>query len=206
MARRTDTGDPTPYTDADEAALEAAAEQAFHDWDESEYTGQEPTIMYVSAQIEWSGSVDLANDGHRSTRLYALELQEVRQATERARMARERAEAARPASSYQAKGWKAQLRQINKVKRGQAAAERVGLSPSPRTMREWSTGRRTPSKENRERIARAYDELRNWRVHATQEASTRANREVANRLSEAFRESQQAEIRLRGITRIDLEP
>lgn len=208
MARRTDTGNPTTYDDAETAALEAAAEQAWADYEASEHAeeGREPTTMNISAQIEWSSSVDLANNGHRSTRLYGMELDQFRQATERAREARERAEAARPATSYKAKRWQAQLRQINRVKRGQTAAERAGLTPSARTMREWSTGRRQPSKENRERIARAYDELRMWRVNTARDAATRANREVADRLSDAFRDSQQAEIRIRNITRMDLEP
>lgn len=205
--RRTNTGNPTPYSGADEAALEAAAENAWQQWDASEAAerGLEPTTMQISAQIEWSGSVDLANDGHRSTRLYGLQLREFQQVTERARAARERAEAARPATSYRAKGWQAQLRQLGRVKRGQAAAQRAGLAPSQRTMREWLTGRRQPNKENRDRIARAYDELRNWRVNNAQDAAARANKEVADQLNEAFRDSQQAEIRLRNITRMDLE-
>lgn len=212
MAKKSTTGDPTRYTDADEAAIEAAIDQAWQQYEAAaaaeEAEGEMPSNMRVSAQIEWAGVLDRARDGHRTTRLDGLDrtlMKEVKKALDRARQASQRTEQARPATSYRAKGWQAQLRQLNRVQRGAIAAERAGLSPSQRTMREWTTGRRTPNKQNRELIAKAYDELRNWRVNTTREAATAANKDVADRLTDTLRERYGAEIRLRNITQLDLE-
>lgn len=212
MAKKSTTGDPTCYTDADEAAIEAAIDQAWQQYEAAaaaeEAEGEMPSNMRVSAQIEWAGVLDRARGGHRTTRLDGLDrtlMKEVKKALDRARQASQRTEQARPATSYRAKGWQAQLRQLNRVQRGAIAAERAGLSPSQRTMREWTTGRRTPNKQNRELIAKAYDELRNWRVNTTREAATAANKDVADRLTDTLRERYGAEIRLRNITQLDLE-
>jgi hypothetical protein len=212
MAKKSTTGDPTPYTDADEAAIEAAIDSAWQQYEAAaeaeEAEGEMPSNMRVSAQIEWAGVLDRARDGHRTTRLDGLDqalMKEVKKALDRARQASQRTEQARPATSYRAKGWQAQLRQLNRVQRGAVAAERAGLSPSQRTMREWTTGRREPNKQNRELIAKAYDELRNWRVNTTQAAATAANKDVADRLTDTLRERYGAEIRLRNITQLDLE-
>lgn len=213
MAKKSTTGDPTPYTDADEAAIEAEIDQAWQQYEAmaeaEEAEGEMPSNMRVSAQIEWAGVLDRARDGHRTTRLDGLDqalMKEVKKALDRARQASQRTEQARPATSYRAKGWQAQLRQLNRVQRGAIAAQRAGLSPSQRTIREWTTGRRTPNKQNRELIAKAYDELRNWRVNTTRAAATAANKDVADRLTDVLRERYGAEIRLRNITSMYLEP
>lgn len=214
MAKKRNTGDPTPYTDADEAAMESALEAAWQDYEAAAEADEAPpsrppTNMRVSAQIEWAGVLDRARDGHRTTRLDGLDsakMKEVKKALDRARKASQRAEQAQPATSYRAKGWQAQLRQINRVQRGAAAAQQAGLSPSQRTMRDWITGRREPNKQNRELIAKTYDELKNWRPNTTRTAATTANKDLAEKLTDTLRERFGAEIRLRNITQLDLEP
>lgn len=60
------------------------------------------------------------------------------------------------ASSYQAKGWHAQLRQLTSSPRGYAAADDAGLSVSRKTLQRWLAESQSPSAENRARIADAY--------------------------------------------------
>lgn len=59
-------------------------------------------------------------------------------------------------SSYQATGWHAQLRELTSTRTGREAADKAGLSPTPRTYLAWLAETRTPNKANRERIANAY--------------------------------------------------
>ena len=62
--------------------------------------------------------------------------------------------------SYQARGWRAQLRQIDRLPvRGTAALEAAGLSPSRETRRRWANGSQRPSAANRAKIQEAYDIL-----------------------------------------------
>ncbi|MGH3612677.1 MAG: hypothetical protein ACRDRK_08785 [Pseudonocardia sp.] len=203
MAKASDTGDPAEYDTADEAAIEAAVDAA---WAEYESTAAgTPSVMRVAAQIEWSGVLDRARNGHRTTRLDSLNLTRVEKALDRAREANRRLAAARPASSYQAKGWAAQLRALTESKRGSAAADTAGLDPSARTLRRWLVGDVTPTRANQARIADAYGALRTWRRDTAAANATRANHVFAEEMSSALRRRYGAEIRLRNITDMRFE-
>lgn len=204
MSKKSDTGEPTEYGDDDAAALEAAADEAWANYDASG-GGGEPTKMTVSAQVEWSGVVDRARGGHRTTRLDNLETAPVRKALSQARAANARAETATPATSYRAKGWHAQLRELTGSKYGSTAADKAGLNPSGRAVKEWLSESRNPSKANQEKISEAYNALRNRRVEEATERAKKANGVVAEILSTVFRSRYGAEIRLRDITDMELD-
>lgn len=196
---RGNTDPPTPYSARDEAEMEAALDRAFRDYEEAA-----PTTMDVTAQIEWGGVVDRANDGVRRTRLDNLDLSGVQQARERVRQTTERAGEVRPATSYTAKGWRAQFRQLMRSGHGRELADRAGLNPASRTMRRWRAGG-NPSRANRERIADAYRHMSTWRVDRAQAETRNAQHELANALSGALRERYGTEIRLRDIRQLRLD-
>jgi hypothetical protein len=58
--------------------------------------------------------------------------------------------------SYTAKGWHAQISKVTSSDRGYLAAEKAGLSVNRKTLMDWLTERREPSKANQARIAEAY--------------------------------------------------
>lgn len=201
MSGKSTTGEPTDYSLAEEGAIESALDRAWQD-----YTGPgAPTRLRVTGQIEWSGVVDRAHGGVRSTKLDGLNLAPVKAALDRARNAAQKAGTARPAASYTAKGWHAQLRALTGTARGSAAADRAGLSPTPRTVLGWLSETREPSPANRAKIAEAYGALRNWNVDAATRSAAEANHKVAEELSKAMRDRYGAEIRIRDITQLDLE-
>ncbi len=205
---KADTGPPTEYIDVDEAMLEAAIDDAWAEYEaaagaEGEAAG-EPTGMRVSAQIEWAGVLDRAHDGHRTTTLDGLDLTQVKGALDQARQASQRAGEARPATSYRAKGWEAQLRALTASKRGSTAADRADLNPTARTLRGWLSGDATPSKANQQKIDQAYGALRNWRVDTANAKATAARHNLAEETSAALRQRYGAEIRLRNITNMEL--
>lgn len=204
MAKADTYGDPTEYDGDDAAALEAEVDAA---WAEYESSGGEgnPTQLKVSAQVEWNGKLDRARGGHRTTRLDGLEMAPVKKALDRARAANARAETAAPATSYRAKGWHAQLSALTGSKYGSTASDKAGLSPSARTVKEWLSESRNPSKANQEKISEAYNALRNRRVEETTERAKKANGAVAEILSSVFRRRYGAEIRLRDITGMELD-
>lgn len=193
------TGDPTPYSDQDEGIIEAAFDRAFRDY-EAELP---PSQMTVRAQIEWGGVLDRANGGIRTTRLNGLNLRGVRAALNRVNAAERSAAEARPATSYRAKGWHAQLRELTGSRRGSELAERAGLDPSARTLQRWLAGGQ-PSRANRERIAEAYEGLRTWRVDQARGEVQQARHELSGELSDALRERYGQEIRLRDIRTLRL--
>lgn len=202
--KSSDTGDPTEYSDGDTAVIEAAVDEAWADY-EAAAAGEEPSGMRVSARIEWNGSTNRSNNGHRTTTLVNLNLAPVRKALDRARAASKRAEQARPATSYQAKGWHAQIRALTESKRGSAAADRAGLDPSARTLRRWLSRDAAPSKENQAKIAEAYGALGMWRVDTANAAAKAARRELADTLSRQLREGYPGtEIRLFDIENMEL--
>lgn len=204
MSKVSDTGDPTPYDDNDAAALEAAVDEAWAEYESQGGSGQ-PTNMRVTAQVEWSGVLDRARGGHRTTRLDGLDMAAAKKALDQAREATKRAESAAPAVSYRAKGWHAQLSALTGSKYGSTASDKAGLSPTTRTVREWLSESRAPSKANQEKIAAAYDSLKNRRVEVSQDRANRASGALANILSGIFRDRYGAEIRLRNITGMELE-
>lgn len=204
MSSKSDTGDPTDYDDADTAAMEAAADDAWADYESSGGSGS-PSKMKVSAQVEWNGVTDRARGGHRTTTLVGLEGAPIGKAVERARAANQRAESAGPSTSYRAKGWHAQISALTGSKHGSAAADRAGLNPSARTVREWLSETRAPSKANQEKIAEAYNALRNRRAETVTERAKSANRSLADTISSVIRGAYNSEVRLRDITRLEFE-
>lgn len=207
MGRKSDTGDPTPYDDADEAALEAAIDAAWYDYDGGDQLGAggEPTRVTGRAQIEWSGSVDRANGGVRNVNFGNLKLGPVRKALKESRAARQAVRDARPSSSRAAKGWHAQLRELTSTKYGSTAADRAGLNPSARTLRNWLSEANAPSKANQQRIGEAYAALRNRQVDQATDRAVTARHNLAQTVSHSFRQEFNVEIRLRDIERLDLE-
>lgn len=200
------TTEPTEYDASEEAAIEAALDRAMGDYDEDygDDDDEGPTRLYVEAEIEWAGTYNPR--AMRGTTLDGLDLKPVRDALRNAEGAAARAAHARPASSYQAKGWHAQLRALLGSSHGSAAADRAGLAPSTRTVQRWLSTEHAPSKANRERIAEAYGALRTWRVDEARQSAERAAHAVADALSGALRERYGAEIRLRDIQRLIMEP
>ena len=64
--------------------------------------------------------------------------------------------AGRARTSYDARGWHAQLRALTDTRAGREAADRAGLAPTARTLLGWLAETTTPNKANREKIAQAY--------------------------------------------------
>ena len=200
MAKKSNTGEPTEYDIRDEGIVEAALDRAWQ-----AYGDGEPSKMRVRAHVEWSGVVDRANGGVRTTKLDGLNLGRVKEALDQARQANRAVADARPLASYRAKGWHPQLFALLGNPRGSAAADRAGLNVTPRTLRAWLSGEREPNKANREKIDQAYGHARNHPVESARERAVRANHDVAQALSDAIRERYGAEVRLRDISKIDLE-
>lgn len=215
------SGPSSDYDARDEAVIEAALDRAFSEYEggsESDYEtdsgddagygddggGFGPSGITVTARVEWAGVTDRARGGVRTTRLDRLDLGRTREALGRAREATRQAEQARPAQSYRAQGWHAQLRELTESARGSAAADRAGLSPSSRTMVGWLSETQTPNNANRARIEEAYNSLRTGRVENARQNAREARHDVANALSDALAERYGSDIRLRDISNIRL--
>lgn len=222
------TDPPTEYSAHDEGVIEAALDRAWQEY-ESEYgddsggfgegdggnmTGDEPeeggggggpSGITVTARIEWAGDTARANGGSRTTRLDRLQLGRVREALSETRDATRRATQARPAESYRAQGWHAQLRELTESARGSAAADRAGLSPTARTLTAWLSEDRTPTRANRDRIEEAYNSLRTTRVDNARQTARDARHNLSQALSDALGERYGSEIRLRDISNLRLE-
>jgi hypothetical protein len=190
MAAKRHTGDGDPYSDAEEAALCDAIEAAMAD-DYDDQPGPTSAEIQVTAEIEWAGTID--RSGVRSTSLDDVNLRPVIEAVQRLKAAEGRDRG--PLRSYRAKGWQAQLRQLGRVRRGPAAMAVAALTPSRETMRRWASGQQKPSRANREKIGRAYDELRN----PGRQPITQARHEVAEKFTEALRDRYGSNVRLRDI-------
>lgn len=199
MAKR-GTGTSTDYSGADEAMLEAAVEQAW-----ANYGDGTPTRIRVSAQVEWSGVIDKGRGGHRTTTLDGLQTGALKKAVQAAQKAAQKAGEARPAASMKAKGWHAQLRALTEHRHGSAAADKAGLGPTARTLQEWLSESRSPSKANQGRITEAYDRLRNWGVDQAGDARSAAQHRVAEALNDAIKERYGADVRLRDITGFEFQ-
>ncbi|MFG3072162.1 hypothetical protein [[Kitasatospora] papulosa] len=209
MARRArDTGTGEKYSDAEAERVAMAIEAAYADWGREE----EPSKGYVHAQVEWAGHIMRTNNGKRITRLDlpAAGMKKVRKAVEKARKASGRKSTAKPAASRKAKGWHAQLNELLADKRGSKAADRAGLDPTRRTVEKWLSrdgGREdfAPSKANRDAIAKAYDELRNWSVTESRDASEAASKEAAEAMTEAMHDQYGVNVRFRDIEEFRFE-
>jgi hypothetical protein len=189
MPRRRSTGEGTEYEPQEEAELAEAIEQAFDD-----YGPGLPENLHVKAQIEWAGEIDAnRRGGVRQTNLEDLNLAEVRRLAEKARQEAQQP----PLRSYKAKGWRAQLRKLESVRRGEQAKARADLAPSPATLRRWERGQQTPSKANQAKIAAAYNELRN----PGRAAAEATRHQMAEALTAAVKERYGTTVRFRNIER-----
>jgi hypothetical protein len=193
VAKKRDTGDGDPYSDAEEASLCDAIERAMGDDYDEDQTGPSNARIEVTAEIEWAGTIDHLKDGVRTTRLDGIDMRPVIDAVRQLREAEGRDRG--PLRSYKAKGWQAQLRQLGRVKRGPAAMAAAGLTPSRQTIRRWASGTQAPSKANREKIAAAYDELRN----PARGPVRQARHEVAEKFTGALRDRYGVNVRIRDI-------
>jgi hypothetical protein len=195
VPRKRDTGDGEPYTGADEAAICDAIEAAMgDDYDDEGHpaAGGTPTSAEVTAEIEWAGHID-PRKPVRTTRLDGLDLRATLKAAGKLRQAERRDTG--PLRSYKAKGWQAQLRELNAVKRGPEAKQAAGLNPSRETLRRWEKGTQKPSRANRRKIADAYDELRN----PNRGKAAKARHQVAEELTKALKSRYGVNVRLRDI-------
>jgi hypothetical protein len=192
VARKRTTGDGEPYSGEDEAALaDYLAEMDY--WDAVEEEEGETGTVDVEGQIEWAGTVDdNGRDGVRRTRLDDIQLGEIRKAAGQVRRA-QRTGPDQPYKSYQAKGWRAQLRQMQRTRRGREAVSGAGVSPQ--TIRRWETGRQAPSRASREKIAGAYETVRNPRPAGV----SRATHRLTEAFTQAVRDRYGVTVRIRDI-------
>jgi hypothetical protein len=193
--------------------LEEEAEEAVRGEEEAEEAA-EPQMtgtIDVRAQIEWAGTIDHPerDGGVRRTVLDGVSLNGIGsngerfgpgilQAAEDLRQARQTGPD-QPYRSYNAKGWRAQLRQALGTRRGREAVERAGLNPD--TIRRWQRGTQAPSKTSRARIAELYGDLRDPRTAAVRDA----RHGVAEALTDALRERYGVSIRLRNIEHLHIQ-
>lgn len=203
MARKRDTGTGDEYSNAEADRVADAIEAAYADW----HNAAEPSRVDVKAQVEWAGHIMPANNGVRRTRidLPADKMQEVRKAAEKARDATRAKSAAKPASSYRAKGWEGQFRQLFRTAKGYAALDRAGVSATRETLGRWLRGEQAPNKANREAISRAYDEMRGRPVSEARDAAAAASRAAAKAMTEAMRSQYGVNIRFRDIEHFRFE-
>ncbi len=201
MAGKRSTGDGVEYDTRDEAIIEAALDNAWQGYDSGSGS---PTKMVVTARVEWSGVEQASNGGVRTVRLDDLDLFPVKAKLDKARRAGARAAHSTPATSYQAKGWHAQLRALTGSRHGSEVSDRAGLDPSPRTLRRWLAQDTAPSKANQQKIAEAYSGMRTWQVDTTSRASTDARHELAAALTAALSHRYAAKVRLRDIQSLNV--
>ena len=204
MSSKSTSGDPTEYDAYDESNVYRAIDHAYSEYGSS----GTPSKMQVTAQVEWSGSIDRARGGMRKVRLDNLDpgkMRALKAAVRREREAQARVKAATPSASYSAQGWRAQLNALLTDRRGEAVSDRAGLSPTARTLRAWLSDERAPSRANQERIAQAYGGLRTWRVDQARSDAQTAQGATAKALTDALRDRYGAEIRLRSIVRLTLD-
>lgn len=193
---KTGTGDPTPYTEDDEAGLIDAVDEG---WDEFEA----PTKMRVKAVVEWSGSTNRAHGGLRTVNLDGLELGAVKAALDDARRAGRAANDARVSTSYNAQGWHAQISALTRHSRGSELADRAGLDPTRRTLDAWLSDSRAPSKANQQKIADAYADLATSRVEAARARQREATHRASQAVSDAVKERYGADVRFTDVRGIE---
>ncbi|MBN9757854.1 hypothetical protein Ae406Ps2_6349c [Pseudonocardia sp. Ae406_Ps2] len=192
-----DTGPATDYTDAEEAALEAAAERAWEEYQAGEEQMPERMTVY-GARVEWAG----VETPRAAVRLDRLDLDRVGAALSAVKQANARA-AQGEATSYTATGWHSQLRALTGTARGSELADRAGLNPSGRTLRAWLAEDRPPNAANQRAIAEAYSGLRTYgRDHAQADARD-ARHDAVEAINDAVRERYGADVRFRDVDRIE---
>lgn len=204
MAKKRDTGAGEEYSDAEAESVAEAIEAAYEDWDDTE----EPSGITVRAKIEWAGVYQAGNNGMRTTRIEGLSadrMREVRKAVEKARKASGKAKAAKPSSTYKAKGWEAQFRQLFKTAKGYEALSKAGVSATRQTLNRWLRGEQAPNKANQEAIGRAYADMRNRPVTEARATSATTAKDAADKLTEALRERYGSNVRFRDIRSFGFE-
>ncbi|MFE0779129.1 hypothetical protein ACFW3E_39565, partial [Streptomyces sp. NPDC058861] len=103
-------------------------------------------------------------------------------------------------------GWHAQLHELVKSKNGSAAADKAGLNPSSRTLKNWLSDAEYPIRSgDRDRISRAYEALKNWNVSEASDAASAASKEAADAMTEAMRDRYGVNVRLRDIDNLTFE-
>lgn len=209
---KTATGDPTPYSDADEAEIESALLEGWDDFGDDDEIDEDwsdspapPSRMTVSGVIEWSGSRNTAHGGHRTVRLDNLDLSAVAPVLDRARDTENRALRTTEATSYTAQGWQAQLRALTATPRGSELADRAGLNPSARTVRAWLSDSRAPSPANQRAIAEAYAGLRTYSRDQARAEARAARHEAVEAMTDAVRERYGAEVRFFDVQSIEFD-
>ncbi|MER5549494.1 hypothetical protein ABT072_45630 [Streptomyces sp. NPDC002589] len=204
MAKKRDTGEGEPYSDAEADRVADAIEAAYADWANT----AEPSKLNVRAKVEWAGVYQAGNQGVRSVRIDGLSadrMRKVREAAEKARTSSGKARAAKPSSSYRAKGWEAQFRQLFKTAKGYEAMGAAGVSATKQTLDRWLSGSQSPSKANREAIERAYETMRGRPVTEARDAAQAAAKSAADALTEAMRDRYGANVRFRDIRSFGFE-
>lgn len=217
MASKTATGEPTAYSEQDEADFYDASDEAWDD--EADYAADDdrraalsgggeavtPTRMTITAEVEWSGSRNIAHNGMRTVRLDDLDLSRAAAALSEARAASTRAASAREATSYRAQSWHAQLRELTGSARGSELADRAGLNPTARTLSAWLSESRAPSRANRDAIARAYEGLRTYSRDTAQDAARQARHAYTEAVTEAVRERYGSEVRFFDVRSVEFD-
>jgi hypothetical protein len=204
MARKRDTGKGTDYNAAEAEALAARIIDAYEAWDRESGGGdsEEPSQADVRAVVEWAGHVMPKNDGKRRVRvdLPAGGMRKVRKAAEKLEAARGKLETAKPSKSYKAKSWHAQLSDLTKTERGSKAADRAGLNPTRQTLTKWLSDPDYPIRRgDREKIEKAYAELRNAPVTEAREAEQGSAKAVADAMTDALSNKYGQNVRFRDI-------
>lgn len=192
------TGEATEY-DADDAQ---DIYQALLDGMDAAPAGAD--TMTVTGKIEWSGEFHRRNGGNRTVNLKVNDMPAIIAAVKAATAADKAVSEARPVASLKAKGWHAQLSALTASARGYGAAAGAGLSASPRTLAAWLSEDRAPTKANQEKIAQAYESIRNAPISKAHSDARSAKMDVARAVSDALRSSTGVEVRLFNITNIDL--
>lgn len=204
MARKRDTGKGEAYTPGEAEALAARIVEAYEAWDRANGgdDSEEPSQADVRAVVEWAGHVMPKNDGKRRVRvdLPAGGMAKVRKAAEKLEAARGKLGSAKPSTSYKAKSWHAQLSDLTKTERGSKAADRAGLSPTRQTLTKWLSDPDYPIRRgDREKIEKAYGELRNARVTEAREAEQGSAKAVADAMTDALSNKYGQNVRFREI-------
>jgi hypothetical protein len=184
-ASKSTTSEPTEYTLDDEAGIVDALPD---DPPDDDVTGAE-----IVADVEWSGTFNPRP--HRTLRASRLVgMGEVREA---ARAAKRPPEGAR-LPSYRDKGWHAQFVRLTSTAAGREALGQHLRVTGP-TMLAWLAEQREPTRANQAAIARAYEQ-RATDPAATARSQSRAAHRLADSLSDAFRRTYGAEVRITNIT------
>lgn len=174
MAKKPDTGECEPYSDADLTVL------GMFIMDTVDRTGSAPAS--IRAKVEYHGVTARANNGVRKFTLDQLTpaqkakvVEAARKASEARRLARE----AQPKKSYRSRDWRAQFSQLFRTQKGYEAMDRAGVTATKGTLGRWLRGTQEPSKANREAIARAYEGMRMEPVRNATQRSEEQARDVA---------------------------